>query len=118
MDAFNITATRQNWETIVRQVIDRNNARGIPRPDGMVGRYSVWRKKHNEWTRYTLAFRPSRSDRWIYVGYWSVWNDHPVRNHRIAPVPVGRIVELDCGRRVRVAVDERGLPYPVPVFES
>lgn len=120
MEPFDFDIIRVEWAPIVRQAAGQQNAKGLPRPEGLParGRYTLMRSCMAGHVRYSLYYRPTGLRAYIAIGRFSLKREQPVepKKRYSAGIQVGRVIQLECGRMVRVQVDAQGLPYPVPVL--
>ena len=118
----------ERWREIVEQARRQGNAKNLPRPAGLEEErgnsagYALQKARRVD-GRLGCYLMFSRRDRstvhigsFVLDGYGETGPQLRKRKRPAAGAPTaGRVIALACGRSVRVEVDERGLPYPVPV---
>lgn len=113
------------WAPIIEQALRQGNARNLPRPEGYENErgwgtgYSLqrYRRADGAISCKLWFYRANGSN--IHIGNFVDHNaapcEHRARILQPGETTAGRVINLACGRQVRVEIDARGLPYPVPV---
>lgn len=117
----------ERWRAIVEQARRQGNAKNLPRPAGLEEECGGQAGYALQKTRlvdgrlgcYLMFSRRDRSTvhigSFVLDGYGETGPQLRKRKRPAGALTAGRVIALACGRSVRVEVDERGLPYPVPV---
>lgn len=113
------------WAPIIDQVQRQGNARNLPRPAGYENErgghtgYAMQRTRRADGSVRCYVFFRLGSGQSIHIGSLTLAGSQPPERRKRILQPgqttAGRIVNLACGRQVRVIIDAQGLPLPVPV---
>lgn len=113
------TVTQECYRAVVEEAARRGNARGLPRPvelqrhRGMGTGYGLQRYRKSDGSYRAHLFFRLTDGQSIHLGSFTIAAGTP---RHTTPPTAGTIINLACGRQVRVEIDDRGLPYPVPVI--